>query len=293
MMQRLLGEVLNFFGGSSVRLKGTRVTSVNFEYKYEQMDRGWPNTKSTARLLKIFDDNLLAYQRTVEGLSTLESHFDKIAIEGSVSSTIPFWNNIWLPPLDAITLAGLVALHRPATYVEVGSGNSTKFVRWIIEALQLPTRIVSIDPYPRAEIDAICDVVVRSPLELASQDVFENLLPNDIVFIDNSHRSFPSSDVTVFFMEILPNLPTGVIFGLHDIFLPYDYPMTWNDRFYNEQYLLGSYLYGGADRSEHIMAVNYMVMKHGSFVRRCFPRLAQKGVALGGGAFFMRRTAPS
>jgi hypothetical protein len=269
------------------------MTIVNFEYEYEHTDRGWPDAKSVFRLRKIFDDNLQIYQQTLEALAPFEEHFTKIALEGNASELTPFWNNIWLPPLDAISLAGLVALYRPATYVEVGSGNSTKFVRWIIETLRLQTRIVSIDPFPRADIDTICDVTIRSPLELVDQSVFLDLTPNDLVFIDNSHRSFPASDVTTFFMEILPNLPHDVIFGLHDIFLPFDYPLEWKDRFYNEQYLLASYLYGGADRSKHIIATQYMARLHGDLVRRSFPRLAQKGVSLSGGIFFMRRFAPS
>ena len=269
------------------------MTTVDFEYEYEHTNRGWPDAKSVARLRKIFDDNLDVYRQTLAALALFEEHFDKIPLGGSTSELTPFWNNIWLPPLDAISLAGLVAFYRPTTYVEVGSGNSTKFVRWIIDALRLPTRMVSIDPFPRAEIDAICDVTIRSPLELVDQSVFLDLASNDIVFIDNSHRSFPSSDVTTFFMEILPNLPHGVIFGLHDIFLPFDYPLEWKDRFYNEQYLLASYLYGGADRSKHIIATQYMARLHGGVVRRSFPRLTQKGVPLSGGIFFMRRFAPS
>ncbi|MET4608591.1 hypothetical protein ABIB90_008097 [Bradyrhizobium sp. JR4.1] len=268
------------------------MTTVEFEYKYEHMNRGWPDAKGVARLRKIFDDNLDVYKRTLEAIAPLEEHFDKIALEGDASELTPFWNNIWLPPLDAISLAGLVALGRPATYLEVGSGNSTKFVRWIIDTLKLKTRIVSIDPFPRAEIDAICDVTIRSPLEHADQSVFLNLAPNDIVFMDNSHRSFPSSDVTAFFMEILPNLPHDVVFGMHDIFLPFDYPLEWKDRFYNEQYLLAAYLYGGADQSKHVIGTQYMARLHGDIVRRCFPRLAKKGVHLGGGIFFMRRVAP-
>ncbi|QOZ43984.1 class I SAM-dependent methyltransferase [Bradyrhizobium sp. CCBAU 53340] len=269
------------------------MTTVDFEYKYEHMNRGWPEAKSVARLRKIFDDNLHVYKRTLEAIAPLEEHFDKIALEGDAAELTPFWNNIWLPPLDAIALAGLVALHRPKTYLEVGSGNSTKFVRWIIDTLNLQTRIVSIDPFPRAEIDAICDVTIRSPLELADQSVFFNLAPNDIVFMDNSHRSFPSSDVTAFFMEILPNLPHDVIFGMHDIFLPFDYPLEWKDRFYNEQYLLAAYLYGGADQSKHIIGTQYMARLHRDVVQRSFPRLAQKGLSLGGGIFFMKRFVPS
>jgi hypothetical protein len=43
-------------------------------------------------------------------------------------------------------------------------------------------------------------------------------------------------------MDILPRIRPGVIVGFHDIFLPFDYPASWSNRFYNEQYLLGSYI---------------------------------------------------
>ena len=44
---------------------------------------------------------------------------------------------------------------------------------------------------------------------------------------------------------------------MHDIFLPWDYPEEWRDRFYNEQYLLLSYLLGGADGDEIILPVTW------------------------------------
>ena len=37
---------------------------------------------------------------------------------------------------------------------------------------------------------------------------------------------------------------------MHDILLPFDYPAEWADRFFNEQYLLASYLLGGAAGDE-------------------------------------------
>jgi hypothetical protein len=51
-----------------------------------------------------------------------------------------------------------------------------------------------------------------------------------------------NSDVTVFFLEILPRLQAGVLVQVHDIYLPNDYPAEWTDRFYSEQYLLACLL---------------------------------------------------
>ncbi len=172
--------------------------------------------------------------------------------------TEPYWFNFWFPPLDGLSLAGVLKLRNPKLYLEVGSGNSTKFARKAVKEHTLGTRIVSIDPSPRAEIDAICDEVIRRPLENTEISVFNRLQSGDVLLIDSSHRSFMNSDVTVFFTEILPGLPPGVIYGIHDIFLPNDYPATWTDRYYNEQYLLTMYLLGGAAGDRVLFPASYI-----------------------------------
>ena len=142
-------------------------------------------------------------------------------------------------------------------YVEIGSGNSTKFVARAIADHRLDAEIISIDPEPRAEIDALCDQVLRSPLEHCDLGVFDTLGAGDIVFADNSHQSFMNSDVTVFFCEILPRLARGVIVGIHDIFLPDDYPADWAGRYYSEQYLLACYLLAETRRFDVVLPVHF------------------------------------
>ena len=126
-------------------------------------------------------------------------------------------------PIDLLTLYTFVRKYRPATYIEIGSGVTTCFTHLARQHGQLATRIVSIDPEPRLQIDAICDDVIRSGLESCDISIFETLAPNDIVFVDGSHRSFMNSDVTVFFIDVLPLLRPGVLVHLHDISLPWDY----------------------------------------------------------------------
>ncbi|WP_248313420.1 class I SAM-dependent methyltransferase [Bosea sp. F3-2] len=160
-------------------------------------------------------------------------------------ATEPNWINPAFPALDAMALYGMIALHKPQRLIEIGSGFSTKFARRAIRDHQLDTKLISIDPEPRTEIDAICDEVIREPLEKISMEFFEGLSPNDMIFFDGSHRSFQNSDVTVFFNEILPRLKSGSVFGIHDIFLPDDYPPAWLEWYFNEQYLLASWLLAG------------------------------------------------
>jgi hypothetical protein len=157
-------------------------------------------------------------------------------------SATPHWVNGWLPALDAAALYGFVAGGHPPRYVEIGSGNSTKFVRRAITDHGLSTIVTSIDPAPRAGVDELCDVVVRQPLEKADLDIFTALDAGDILFFDGSHRAFMGSDVTVFFFEILPRLRPGVLVHIHDIWLPRDYPPEWRWRHYSEQYLLAAFL---------------------------------------------------
>src|SRR5262249_31617104 len=122
----------------------------------------------------------------------------------------------------------------------------------------LSTRIVSIDPHPRAEIDPLCDEIIRSPVEDIDLPALVSMIgARDVVFVDNSHRAFQNSDGTVCLVEFLPALPSGVAFGVHDICLPYDYDPCYRDYFYSEQYLLAAYLLGGADGDRILMPAYY------------------------------------
>jgi predicted O-methyltransferase YrrM len=156
----------------------------------------------------------------------------------------PAWHGVPYAPFDAATLYTMIRTHRPCVYLEIGSGITTCFAHRAIRDSGLSTRIVSIDPEPRAQIDSICDSVIRAGLETCDLEVFARLQANDIVFFDGSHRSFMNSDVTVFFIDVLPLLDPGVIVHIHDIMLPYDYPDWSKNWYWNEQYLLAVYLMG-------------------------------------------------
>lgn len=203
---------------------------------------GLPVHPQLAELLARGDDH---YRGRLE---TILAHADRLAMidrDLAAEGGEPAWINPFLPGLDGAALYGFVADRAPATYLEVGSGNSTRFVSRAVRDLGAKTRIVSIDPHPRAEVDALCDEVVRTPFEDTDLSILDRLVPGDVVFVDNSHRVFTNSDATVVFLELMPRLPSGVLLGIHDIYLPHDYPPEWNDRFYSEQYVLAGFLLGG------------------------------------------------
>lgn len=197
-------------------------------------------------LVSLFDARRADYAPVLEAIARHESAFRAIPAEAPADLASPYWNNGWLPPLDGMSIYALVAERRPARFIEVGSGNSTKFAARAIRDHGTSTRIVSIDPSPRAEIDGLCETVIRCPLEDMDPAFFATVTADDLVFVDCSHRALQNSDVTAFFLDILPLLPAGCVFGVHDICLPADYPPEWEKRYYSEQYMLATLLLYGA-----------------------------------------------
>ncbi len=209
-------------------------------------------------LYKLLEGNRHTYLEMLKKMEQCEVELSKIHPEKVDNNNSPYWNNGYVEELDAASLFSFVYLYKPNTYLEVGSGNSTKFVKKAILDYSLGTKIVSIDPTPRAEINDICDLVIRKPLEEIDLKIFYDLKENDILMIDGSHRCFQNSDVTITFLEILPKLNSGVIVYIDDIFLPYDYPPELIMRFYSEQYLLAVLLLNGQDRYEAIFPCTFM-----------------------------------
>ncbi|HZM12183.1 MAG TPA: class I SAM-dependent methyltransferase [Candidatus Limnocylindrales bacterium] len=198
------------------------------------------------------------YVRLLTDFLKFESNLLAIPVRQPKTSEEPCWVNKWLGGLDTFALYGFVAACNPAVYIEVGSGFSTKVVRRAIRDLSLSTRLVSIDPSPRAEIDRLCDEVIRQPLEDCDLSVFDCLGPGDIFFMDGSHRSFMNSDVTVFFLEILPRFKPEVFVHIHDIYLPFDYPPDRAYWYYSEQYLLAASLLAGHQGYDIVLPNNYI-----------------------------------
>lgn len=185
----------------------------------------------------------IRYEQVVDDMLGLQDDLLRIGIHADCEA-YPCWHNDWLPGVDTAALYTFLRTRRPRRYIEVGSGFSTRVAARAVRDGGLDTTVMSIDPAPRAVIDQLCDVVVRRPLEDVPADLWSQLEPGDMVFVDNSHRTLMHSDATVFFLEVLPSLPDGVLVGIHDILLPADYFASWGDYLFSEQYLLAAYLLG-------------------------------------------------
>lgn len=229
-------------------------------------------------------ENSTEIDRIINMIKKYKEVFAKIPLHEEAPHE-PYWMNGWLPLVDGLMIYGMLAQKNPRWYVEVGSGNSTKFAAKSIRENNLRTKIISIDPHPRAEINALCHKIYRTPLEDMDLGFFSQLTEEDIFLLDNSHRAFPNSDVTVFFTEILPGLAEGLIYALHDITLPNE---IFVERFYNEQYMLATYLLGGAAGDEIYFPTGYLI-NHTSMLKELQDALMLQEIPLSGGLFWMRK----
>ena len=257
---------------------------VKFEARFGQ---GKPPHEMLYNLINEYRND---YSALLKEFLNYKDIFSSIKVCDEETNNInPCWNNGFLPGLDIVALYSLINKFKPKHYVEIGSGYSTKVAYKAIKDNSLSTKITSLDPYPRAEIDQISDEIIRKPLEKSDFEFIFDLKPNDILFIDNSHRILPNSDATVFFTEILPKIPKGVIVHIHDIYLPYDYPQFMCNRFYSEQYMLAAYLLANIDKYKPILP-NYFISKDSELkeiLKPIWEKLEHKKIETHGGSFWL------
>lgn len=243
-----------------------------------------------SRLFKLIAGRRALYRRTLKRFLKFREDLARIPKRRAPGSEGAVWCDQWLPGLDAVSLYGFLSLENPKRYVEIGSGYSTRFARQAVRDQGLRTEIISLDPEPRIPVDAVCDRVIRRPVEEVDVALFEEMEPGDILFLDGSHRVLMNSDATVFFLEILPRLRPGVLVQVHDVFLPLDYPPRWADRYYSEQYLLAVHLLAGGDRCDILLA-NAFIHEDPRLKRILLPLWSHprmKGVGHHGGSFWFR-----
>jgi hypothetical protein len=149
---------------------------------------------------------------------------------------------------------------------------------------------VCIEPYEMPWLEKTGVKVVRNKIEEVDKKIFQELVKDDIIFIDSSHIIRPQGDVLFEYLELLPSLNSGVIVHLHDIFSPRDYPkkLVLEDvLFWNEQYLLEAFL-----TSNHewkiIGALNYLHHNHYEKLKeKCFSLIPDKEP----GSFYIQKIA--
>ncbi len=185
-------------------------------------------------------------------LSWLEQELSAYIEEfrGRVTDDLAFaLTNNYYRGFDATLLYAMVRRFKPARMLEVGAGFSTRIsaAACLVNGAEgHPTELISVDPHPRTEIEQLAGVTrveLRSANDLPLGD-FLSLRSGDILFIDTSHVVKRGSEVNRLVLEVLPRIALGVVVHIHDIFLPYDYPLRWYryGTFLTEQFLVQAFL---------------------------------------------------
>jgi hypothetical protein len=185
------------------------------------------------------------------------AEFDAVTGDHAANTELGFGPGI--PAFDARTLYGMLREHRPARYLEVGSGLSTYYASLAAEVNGREghaMKLHCIEPFP---FDALREL---SDIELTVREVqdvelgcFEELDDGDVLFIDSSHALKVDSDVAYLVLEVLPRLRPGVLVHIHDVPFPYNTPFpadTWvfGERwpiYWNEAMVVQAFLSGNRD----------------------------------------------
>jgi len=205
--------------------------------------------------------------------------------------------NFYFRGLDALMLYVILRDLKPAKLVEIGQGFSTRIALAALErnAAETGTKplFVSVDPYPRFVAKDLPACISLELLEKPIQQVAIAPLIQDcgFLFVDSSHVFKSGSDVELEFTSIYPKLPSGVVVHLHDIFTPYNYPISWPlklKRFWNEQYFLECFLTHNSAFEVylplHLLEVQSESLKHAVQMLKPDPQVRYIGQS-----FYMRR----
>jgi hypothetical protein len=222
------------------------------------------------------------------------AEYDRFPMDPTDNPYEYYFNNGQFGGTDALGLYCMVRHFDPNLIIEVGSGFSTR-VSAQAAMENRHTKLVCIEPHAtepirhdifRTDLPGLVALISKR-VEEVGVDLFQDLGPNDILFIDTSHVAKIGGDVNFVFLEIIPRLKPGVIVHVHDIFFPLEYPRGWvmdSLRFYNEQYLLQGFLAFNS-AYEVLLCNSYLGHKYHDELKATFPNSPWWG----GGSFWMRR----
>ena len=226
----------------------------------------------------------------LEELTAYGHVFDTFVAASSNSVGYTF-NNDWFSSPDAEVLYVMVRSHEPNTIIEIGSGHSTKIFRQAILDGNLDTHLISVDPKPRAYINDYVDELHLMPAEVAYEtELFSSLATGDILFIDSSHTVKPANDVLTLFLNVIPSLPSGTVIHIHDIFLPYDYPLSLQRRGWTEQYIVQAMLED--NKTFDILWAGHFLQRTREDFSKHFPHLGKGSNGLAS-SLWLRKTSSS
>lgn len=177
---------------------------------------------------------------------------------------------------DAFFLFSFLRKKRPKRIIEIGSGFSSALVLDSLDGYfgEKP-RITFIEPSPvrlknlLSGSDLECVELITEKVQNVGLDIFETLESGDLLFVDSSHQVKCGSDVLYIMFFLLPILPSGIFVHFHDVFYPFEYPVSWLEKgyFYNEAYFLRAFLAYNSAWTVHFFA---------SYVDHAFPDILEE-----------------
>lgn len=171
------------------------------------------------------------------------------------------WRSRYFSPRDGAAAYAMVRGLRPRRVLEVGSGTSTWFMARAIADGGIDCTITCVDPEPRRSLADLAVRHIARPLQPSDSELAAELEAGDVLFVDSSHIMLPGMDVNVEFNLVFPVLAQGVVVHVHDIFLPENYPNSWDMRMYSEQNALAGWLVSGF--FDVIFPGHYATTRHG------------------------------
>ncbi len=131
--------------------------------------------------------------------------------------------------VDALVLFLMLRHHRPARYVEVGSGLSTCYAWHAAQrnsAAGRPMRMKVVDPFVGRGVRELAgvEVVAREAQDVPVRELAD-LAAGDVLFIDSTHIVRIDGEVPYLVLEVLPALRPGVLVHIHDVHFPYNVPV--------------------------------------------------------------------
>ena len=179
-------------------------------------------------------------------------------------------NNAAYSYSDAYILYSMIRKYEPKRIIEIGSGFSSALMLDMKDIYANDIELSFVEPFPIQLNKLISDTdksnakIIQKKVQDVDISVFKALQKNDILFIDSSHVSKTGSDVNYEFFDIIPNLNSGVIIHVHDIFYPFEYPKHWvyEGRNWTENYILRAFL---------SFNKNYEMLFFSDFIHKFYP----------------------
>lgn len=206
-----------------------------------------------------------------------------------------YWDNKIFPASDAAILRAIILRSRPSRIIEIGSGFSTACMLDALDEIpSIQCKVICIEPHPQRlfgllkQSDLMQLSIVQRPVQEVQLDMFADLCPGDILFIDSTHVLKTGSDVQYELFDILPALRAGVLIHFHDIHYPFEYPKEWifeNKYSWNEIYALRAFLMFN-NVFQVIFHGSYFAGWHEQLVRDVYPLFLRNP----GGSLWLKKT---